>query len=173
MICSNSKNVYKTNDISMILVFHWCNPDVKPSQIRIWCSRTKKCSQRHEINHLCLWIFQPFNLKNFFPNPVGEPPLRLNTSNARSTYKTRPKLEKFSELEVGMFRAAHETYFEIYSSSIGVLNQITSSTANQTNSSKSKQSIKSNQVISSQSLISNQTKANPINSINQINQVHN
>ena len=37
-------------------------------------------------------------------------------------YKTKLKLEKSSGLEVGtgMFRAAHQTYFEIYGSSIGV-----------------------------------------------------
>ena len=46
-------------------------------------------------------IFQPFNLPKFFPNPVREPSVFL--FNVRYTYNTKLKLEKSSELEVGVF----------------------------------------------------------------------
>ena len=49
------------------------NFNTKSSQIGIWCSGTRKCSQRYEIDHFCQWFFQPFNLPKFCPNPIGEP----------------------------------------------------------------------------------------------------
>ena len=54
-------------------------------------------------------IFRPFNLPKIFPNSVGD--LRFYTSNVRYANETRLKLENFSELEVGMFRAAHQDIF--------------------------------------------------------------
>ena len=35
------------------LMFHGRNPNMKPSQIGDRCSRTRKCSQRHQIDHFC------------------------------------------------------------------------------------------------------------------------
>ena len=86
----------------------WCdmmlNPNLKPSQIGIRCSGTRKCSQMIEIDYFCLCIFHPFNLPKFYCNPVGGP--SVYTSNVRYTYKTTLKLAKVSELEVGTFWAA-------------------------------------------------------------------
>ena len=45
--------------------------------------------------------FQPFNLPQFYCNPLGGP--SVYTSNVRYTYKTTLKLAKVSELEVGTF----------------------------------------------------------------------
>ena len=48
------------------------NPNMKPSQIGIWCSGTRKCSQRYEIDHFCQGFFQASNLpkylSKYFPN---------------------------------------------------------------------------------------------------------
>ena len=39
------------------LVFHWCNLNMKPSQIGIRCSGTRKCSKRYQIDHFCQGFF--------------------------------------------------------------------------------------------------------------------
>ena len=51
----------------------WAN--LPTSQFGVRWSGTKKCSQRYEIDHFCLGIFQPFNLPKVFPIPVGELPV--------------------------------------------------------------------------------------------------
>ena len=67
------QNVNNTYGISMILV---CSStlslNLKMSQIGIRCSRTRKCSQRYEIDHFCQGFFQPFNFPKFFHTPVRE-----------------------------------------------------------------------------------------------------
>ena len=40
------------------------SPNTKWSQIGIWCSGTRKCSQRYEIDHFCQGFFQPCKLRN-------------------------------------------------------------------------------------------------------------
>ena len=46
----------------------------KASQIGIWCSGTKKCSQKYEINHVCLRIFSAIQPSEILPEmPLGIP----------------------------------------------------------------------------------------------------
>ena len=50
----------------------------KASQIGIWCSGTKKCSQKYEINHFCLGIcsaIQPSEIRPEIPPGI---PLKLS-----------------------------------------------------------------------------------------------
>ena len=73
-----------------------------------------------------------------------------------------------------MFRAAHQTYFEIYGSSIGVWNQFKSITSiksiqsNQIKSNQTNQSIKSNPIKLHDICQSNQIKAHQVHLMNQI-----
>ena len=69
------------------------NLNMKPSLIGIRCPGTRKCSQRYEIDHFCQWHFSAIQLSKSFPNPVGEPSVQF----------IKLQLEKFSELEVGVF----------------------------------------------------------------------
>ena len=96
MVHSIFHNVNKTYGISMILecqinmlnVHHkksifantsrTLHRSAKASQIGIWCSGTKKCSQKYEINHFCLGIFsaiQPFEILPEIPPGI---PLELS-----------------------------------------------------------------------------------------------
>ena len=43
------------------------------SQTGIWCSGTKKYSQRFEIRHFCLGTFSAFQSSKNDTNPIGEP----------------------------------------------------------------------------------------------------
>ena len=51
-----SPSIYRPSRIEMKL---------KMTQIGIWRSRTRKCSQKHEINNFCPWLFQPSNLVKY------------------------------------------------------------------------------------------------------------
>ena len=86
----------KTYGISMILEFQidilnvnhkksiFANPSrtphhsAKASQIGIWCSGTKKCSQKYEINHFCLGIFSAIQPSEIFPEVPPGIPLELS-----------------------------------------------------------------------------------------------
>ena len=96
MVHSIFQNVNKTKGISMILecqidilnVNHkksiFANPSrtlhhsAKASQIGIWCSGTKKCSQKYEINHFCLGIFSAIQPSEILPEIPPGIPLELS-----------------------------------------------------------------------------------------------
>ena len=46
--------------------------NLKPSQIRIWWSGTRKCLQRYEINNFCPGNIAAIQSLKFRPNPVRE-----------------------------------------------------------------------------------------------------
>ena len=50
----------------------------KASQIGIWCSGTKKCSQKYEINHFCLGIFSAIQPSEILPEIPPGIPLELS-----------------------------------------------------------------------------------------------
>ena len=50
----------------------------KASQIGIWCSGTKKCSQKYEINHFCLRIFPAIQPSEITPEIPPGIPLELS-----------------------------------------------------------------------------------------------
>ncbi len=92
MVHSIFQNVNKTNGISIILEcpidilnvnhnnsmfanpFRTLNVSTNASQIGMWCSGTKKCSQKYEINHFCLGIFSAIRPSEITPEiPPGIP----------------------------------------------------------------------------------------------------
>ena len=85
-------------------VWRMLNPNLKSSQIGIWCSGTKKCSRDTKSATFAKGIFQPFDLPKFFPNSVKK--LSFFLLNVFYTYNTKLKLEKSSESEVGLFWVA-------------------------------------------------------------------
>ena len=85
MVHSIFQNVNKTYGISIILEcpidilnvnhnnsmfanpFRTLNVSTNASQIGMWCSGTKKCSQKYEINHFCLGIFSAIQPSEILP----------------------------------------------------------------------------------------------------------
>ena len=54
------------------------NPSTKTSQIGIWCSGTKKCSQRYEIDHFCPGMFSAVRPSEIPPEIPPGIPLELS-----------------------------------------------------------------------------------------------
>ena len=53
----------------------------KTGQIGIGCSRTRKCSQRYEIDHFWPWFFSGVQPLKFFLNPIREPAVSFNPTS--------------------------------------------------------------------------------------------
>ena len=129
------------------------NPSTKLSQIGIWCSRTRKCSQRYEIDHFCQGFFSAIQPSKFFHNP-GKGSFRFAHSMSDIPMTPRDSLRSFRNWNLACSQLHIKTDFEIYGSSIGVCNYvIRSNPINQSNKINSNQiesinpSIKSNQSI--------------------------
>ena len=54
---------------------------MKTGQIGIGCSRTRKCSQRYEIDHFWPWFFASVQSLKFFLNPIREPAVSFNPTS--------------------------------------------------------------------------------------------
>ena len=54
---------------------------LKTGQIGIGCSRTRKCSQRYEIDHFWTWFFASVQSLKFFLNPIREPAVSFNPTS--------------------------------------------------------------------------------------------
>ena len=57
------------------------NPNTRMNQIGIRCSRTRKCSQRYEIDHFWPWFFASVQPLKFFLNPIREPAVSFNPTS--------------------------------------------------------------------------------------------
>ena len=116
---SNFKMLIKPKEFQWFwCVSQWANEPMSQSanpptsQIGIRWSGTKKCSQRYEIDHFCLGIFAGIQPSEFvswsgtgifgFTHPISDIPMTPSWS-----------LRTFSELEVGMFWAAHRDIFSL------------------------------------------------------------
>ena len=96
VIHSIFQNINKSYEIPMVFEFRidifnvhhknamFANPSrtlhhsAKASQIGIWCSGTKKCSQKYEINHFCLGIFSAIQPSEILPEIPPGIPLELS-----------------------------------------------------------------------------------------------
>ena len=68
------------------------NPYLESSQIGVWCSGTKKCSQRYQICHFCKGNISAIRTSKYFLNPIGEP--WFHSLNIRYTYDSKLQLGK-------------------------------------------------------------------------------
>ena len=58
--------------------FRTLNVSTNASQIGMWCSGTKKCSQKYEIDHFCLGIFPAIRPSDIIPEIPPGIPLELS-----------------------------------------------------------------------------------------------
>ena len=89
---------------------------LKSSQIGIWCSGTKKCSQRYQTGHFCKGNISAIRTSNFFFNPIGGPSVSF------------PQYPIYLWLQAAAWEELNwrlvSCDFEIYGSSIGVCNWV-------------------------------------------------
>ena len=146
-------------------IFSTLNPNLKPTQIGVRCSGTKKCSQRYQIDHFCQGFFSSHSTFVFFHNP-GKGSFGFAHSMSDIPMTPRCSLRMFRNWRLACSELHIKTDFEIYGSSIGVCNYVIGSNPiNQINS---------NQIESiNPSIKSNRIKSNQINqSINNSNQIN-
>ena len=100
-------------------MLHGCNPNMKPSQIGIRCSRPENAPRGSKSTTFAKGIVQLFNLQKIGMNPVGDPSV-LPIQSPLYLWLQAAAWEAFAIGGWCVVSCHVDTVFEIYGSTIGV-----------------------------------------------------